>query len=349
MVSMLSGGPGWVNDIFKAEFVFESSSYTLIDDDYCVRLAQAQNDKSVLEQKVKPQVKCFDGRGALAGKLVITPPEGKDVSHNGVEITFTSTVDNFLETEEHDVIVKKWVLLEPGSIAEPIEVTFDIDLSEIGVRDTFTGAVMALRHSLNYRIVRPWYTFAVRGEEHLAIRYCAPPPDAPPPPDSTVLTLDDFGGVCAFDHGRCTFACDGRLVGAISFTSMQHGVSIAEVAIVLGRTEMWKEGSGRDVVVREYMLHSPGQSPISHDVAIPVDVSLTAVGSEPGGVEGALPPSMCPLVPSDPETQAEHKVEVAYWLRLILKGAAVEAGVEGNKYWTTHPLLLEPSTEAGSV
>ena len=101
--------------------------------------------------------------------------------------------------------------------------------------------------------------------------------------------------------------------------------------------------------VREYMLHSSGQSPISHDVAIPVDVSLTSVGSEPGGVEGALPPSMCPLVPSDPETQAEHKVEVAYWLRLILKGAAVEAGVEGNKYWTTHPLLLEPSTEAGSV
>ena len=244
-------GPGWVNDIFQAEFVFDESSYSLVDDDYSVHLARHTGSKALEGLKSPPQVKCFDGRGGLTGKLVITPPEGREVSHNGVEITLTSTAVTWVDTQDYDVVVKKWVLLEPGAIAEPIEVSFDIDLAELGLRDTFTGATMALRHALQYRIVRPWYTFAVRGYEHIAIRYCPPPAEAPPPPDSTVLQLDDFGGVCAFDHGKCTFACDGRLVGTIAFTSMHQSVPIAEAAVVVGRTEMWRNGTGRDVVVRQ--------------------------------------------------------------------------------------------------
>ena len=58
--------------------------------------------------------------------------------------------------------MKRWVLLEAGSIAEPIEVGFDIDLAELKLRDTFDGVNLFLRHKIQYRIVRPWYTFSVR-------------------------------------------------------------------------------------------------------------------------------------------------------------------------------------------
>ena len=33
----------------------------------------------------------FDGRGAISGKLIVVPPEGRDVTHRGIEITLSST------------------------------------------------------------------------------------------------------------------------------------------------------------------------------------------------------------------------------------------------------------------
>ena len=74
-----TGGPGWFNDIFEAKFVFDSSGYTMVPD----ALESLSNDKEV-------QMKCFDGKGAISGKLVIMPPEGRDITHNGVEIIFKS-------------------------------------------------------------------------------------------------------------------------------------------------------------------------------------------------------------------------------------------------------------------
>ena len=58
---------------------------------------------------------------------------------------------------------------------------------------------------------------------------------------------------------------------------------------------------------------------------------------------------MYPLVPSDPETEPSNVIEVAYWLRIVLTATAAEPERRGRKYWTTHPLLLEQSSEAGAV
>ena len=83
------------------------------------------------------------------------------------------------------VVLKTWVLLESDSISEPIECPFDIDLSELDLRDTFAGEHLSLRHVLSYRVVRPWYTFSVRGEEAIAIKNCAT--EMPPPPEKKSL------------------------------------------------------------------------------------------------------------------------------------------------------------------
>ena len=104
------------------------------------------------------------------------------ITRNGIEIIFSSNIPHAYRQEYLTVIKKVWVLLGAGTIARPIEVGFDIDLAEIGLRDTFDGTIMSFRHTLGFRIVRPWYTFSVRGEEALAIRNCAPP--ALPPPAS---------------------------------------------------------------------------------------------------------------------------------------------------------------------
>ena len=73
------------------------------------------------------------------------------------------------------------------------------------------------------------YTFSVRGEEPIAIVNAALPDTAPPEPTETTLTVDDFGGVCEFDHGKCTFSSDGRLAGSLVFSQMEGATPIAKV------------------------------------------------------------------------------------------------------------------------
>jgi len=151
----MSLGPGWIHDIFDAKLVFEEKGYDEVDDQYAIQHLGIEKP---------PKVKAYDGKGGISGKLVIVPPEGKDVKHHGVLIILKSSSHG--PFEERSVVLREWTLLEAGSIAEPLEVGFDLDLSEIDtLRDTFTGNAMSLRHTLGYRIVRPWYTFSVRGEE----------------------------------------------------------------------------------------------------------------------------------------------------------------------------------------
>ena len=103
-------GPGWLNDIIDAKLAFEEQSYTVESDTYA-KAAEKRDAK----------IKNFDGRGAVAGKLMMTPPDGRSISHNGVEIIFKSTSIIFGSgdmLEERDVVHKRWVLLEPaGSCA----------------------------------------------------------------------------------------------------------------------------------------------------------------------------------------------------------------------------------------
>ena len=221
-------------------------------------------------------IKQFDGKGTISGKLYVAAPEGRTVSHNGIEIIFQSSCHSVQAVTQ--VVNKAWTLLDAGDISGAIEIGFDVDLAEIKVlRDSFNGQVCQLRHSLNYRIVRPWYTFSVRGEEPLLITNAtvrspvaarakahelyaaswgsmllpvpplpAPPRDAcavrpqlpetaPPEPTETSLQIDDFGGLCIFDHGKCTFSADGRLVGSIVFSGMDTASPIASVVVIIVR------------------------------------------------------------------------------------------------------------------
>ena len=75
------------------------------------------------------------------------------------------------------------------------------------------------------------------------------------------------------------------------------------------------------------------------------------MGSESGSVEGALPPSMQPLKPVDPETSSDDVVSVTYWLRLLLTASPKAGEKEGKSHWATHPIILLPGTDysSGSV
>ena len=71
---------GWLSDILDCELKFEESCYKEEPDVY----AKKMNDTDAM-------IKCFDGKGAISGKLIILPPEGRSITHNGVEIIFKST------------------------------------------------------------------------------------------------------------------------------------------------------------------------------------------------------------------------------------------------------------------
>ena len=53
--------------------------------------------------------------------------------------------------------------------------------------------------------------------------------------------------------------------------------------------------------------------------------------------------------PCDPRTDERAIVEVEYWLRLLLTKPAAPDQKEPTQHWDTHPIILEPASDAGSV
>ena len=111
-MSVPTGGPGWFNDIFEAKFVFDSSGYTMVPD----ALESLVNNKQV-------QMKCFDGRGTVSGKLVIVPPDGRSIRHNGIVLTFRSYCRAYKQTITH---LRKTVfaMLNPNACATSLITIF---------------------------------------------------------------------------------------------------------------------------------------------------------------------------------------------------------------------------------
>ena len=140
---------GWFGDIFDAKLIFEESSYTTVPDTY-ERMHGTAPDRDRLT------LKCFDGKGTISGKLLVAAPEGRAIGHRGIEISFQTLA--YSPQQMSTVMDKAWTLLEAGEISEAIEIGFDIDLPELRsvLRDTFDGDHLQLRHTIGFRIVRPW-------------------------------------------------------------------------------------------------------------------------------------------------------------------------------------------------
>ena len=100
------GGPGWFSDIFDVKLVF-SDGFTMVHDK--VATVDGEDEK-------EQQMKCFDGRGTVSGKLVIVPPDGRSIRHNGIVLTFRSYCRAYKQTITH---LRKTVfaMLNPNACA----------------------------------------------------------------------------------------------------------------------------------------------------------------------------------------------------------------------------------------
>jgi hypothetical protein len=64
---------------------------------------------------------------------------------------------------------------------------------------------------------------------------------------------------------------------------------------------------------------------------------------------------MVPLKATETQIDGETKpdataeVSVTYWLRLLIEGSKRKGGTTASRHWATHPILLLPVADAGSV
>ena len=100
----------------------------------------------------------------------------------------------------------------------------------------------------------------------------------------------------------------------------------------------------QDATVRYHLLHTSEKGPIDSDLTLPVEINLAAKGVEGEGESGAVPPSMAPLEPTDPEVPKENVVSVTYWLRLLLTKTPAPGQQKPQTYWSTHPIILTPAS-----
>jgi len=331
---------GWIGDVFDTSLILEDSMVDTVPD-----------PSNLSGEKIKS----FDLNALLSGRLVIGAPDEREVWHDGVEIILKSVAALLgdINAIEEVVLEKKWTLLDPGYIGEAIEIPFDMDFSKImDLRESFSSKNLYLKHSLGFIIRRPWYTFPVKGEEVIDIqKYTTAPTNEEEPtaaPAETVLSVSDFGGSCTFDHGESVYLTDGVISGTVVLKEMHDAPKIGEVSLLLGRTDICGKFAD-DEVARYHHVHTLQDAPISSERSIAVEFKLGEKGSEPNPVD-KLPPSVPEMIPSDPDANKEQKVEVRYWLRLLLAEAA-ESGKAPRTWWSTHPvkLLRAPRSASGGV
>ena len=332
------GGPGWIANPLSAVLVLDGGT--------------AERSVDQRGRAASTEVKGFDREGVLSGKLVIGAPAGREVRHLGVEIVLYSRAFAIGETRhEVNVVEKRWVLLEPGSLSSAVEVPFELDLSKLSdLRDSYASPHMQLRHVLGYEIRRPWYTFPITGELEFHLKDHSPP--ALPHEagaTNTVLEVGDFGGRCVFDHGDSVYRVGGTISGTVRLTEMGAGSPVEEVALLVGRTDFCG-GMAEDTVLRRLVVHSAADGPIASDVDLPVRLSLADQATEGAGGAGAAldaaPALVTPSVPRLAVRQAagdEFAVEVRHWVRLLLRGPGSSA------WWSTHPITLVRAHELRDV
>ena len=340
--------------MLDVSIVLDESSYTLITD-----------------PDSNETMPSFDGNATLAGKLVVCPPEAREVYQDGIQITFSTllgarararspsplraratlspppvrphSADKGMGGDRVTAMEKKWQLLEPGVVSEPIEIPFDIDLFKlINLRESYTGTNFSVTHAIGYYIARPWYTFPVSGEQQIHVRKGVPATEVlRVPSGASRLEVADFGGRCDFHHTTSTFPLDGNLVGEIVFSEMEGAPPIREAALLLGKTEFWGDECA-DSIVRYWYVHKPSDTPITGELKMAVDVPFGKQADEPPS-DAPFQPSIPKMTPDDPGCDpAAAKFEVLYWLRLLV-AADREPGAKGDdkpQWWTTHPVTL---------
>ncbi|KAL1527195.1 hypothetical protein AB1Y20_015874 [Prymnesium parvum] len=320
---------GWFNDIFTAKLEIDGSPATTI----------SGASKSV------------DADKDLSGRLIVAPPDGRTVRHEGVQLVLKSvaTLTLAVESVQAKVMEKTFLLRPPGDVSETIEIPFSLDLAAIlELRESYSSETLSLVHTLGYKIHRPWWTFSISADERIDIRRHSA--DEPPPlanASDPILRVEDFGGECTFAHGAAVFDVDGSIEGQVEFDHMDEAAAIGQVAVLLGRTETCGALTF-DEVVRTLWVHR-GNVAIVTSCTLPVSLPLKA--STAGGLQGDLQPSLPVLIPSDPGCSANDTLEVRYWLRLELTEAANAASesLSLRKWWNTHPVILRRRNQSGVI
>ena len=350
--SRRSCASGWVRDALHFDLQLEESRFTSVHWQGWDRKARCPPARRFARawastRALIARAQAFPANGLVAGTVTISPPPPKSIQHQGVTLTLKQALQAFDREGEVPVRETSWTLLEPGVISEPVTVPIEIDLASLAeLLPSYAATHFELRHHLEIVAARPWWTFPVRRSEQLVIQASRAADAAAAPP--VHLEVGDFGGLATFDCGAGAFATDGRIQGSVRLAGLSGSPPIAEVALVLGRTEAFGDPDvssirpqEADVEVRRWLLHTQPKAAHTEDTTLPVNIGIAA--HAPGDAEK--------LLPSLPRTRAEksgHLVGADHWLRLLL--TAVDA--DGLKsWWASQPvtMLLPTGSAEGNV
>jgi len=333
------------------ELTFEDSHHTLIPDE-------------------DSNVKCFQANGEVSGKATLTPPAGKTITHTGVYCRFQLVAEAAEQESHKDLYIADWCLLGPGKLREEVELPFSIDLSKLpALPPSYRASQFQLAYYAGCVMNRPWWTFPVTRSERIYIEgspqaVLRDTPATGDPEAVEPIVVDDFGAVCTLTHDKGSYFVESdSICGRYEFVGINKAASVAghvdgkhelpppihEVALILGRTEIYGPSSA-DFVVRRWLLHTTPAPPITSDTSstfrIPLSSATTSAALPVRAKQYALDETM-ELLPTLPDffpvgegVNMSNLMAARNWLRLEL----VTSTREGLKsYWNTHPVTLLPT------
>jgi hypothetical protein len=239
---------------------------------------------------VMDDYKLFLAHENLSGTVTVTPPEGRTVWYEGVDVQFAGSICFYESLRDvplcsHTVKVGK----EGGCyLSEPKDFDFSIPLETLTIMDSYDGEAVSVRYEVVCTVRRPWYTFHVIRVEPIMVEnlegavvpmgamqqgagaagvgagageekgggaaggvVSAVVTAIKGEQGAAVMRIDDFGGTCVFDCVKTNYGLDETIKGELRFESVTSPVH--KVTLLVLRIEL-AEGDLNETAVGEQVV-----------------------------------------------------------------------------------------------
>eukprot|EP00612_Vaucheria_litorea_P007213 CAMPEP_0171476924 /NCGR_PEP_ID=MMETSP0946-20130122/3883_1 /TAXON_ID=109269 /ORGANISM="Vaucheria litorea, Strain CCMP2940" /LENGTH=492 /DNA_ID=CAMNT_0012007285 /DNA_START=38 /DNA_END=1516 /DNA_ORIENTATION=- len=272
------GGPGWFNDVFDLSLEFDTA----------LRFKDTPTLSLVPPTSYKRWVPLIDAHGPIKGKVTLHPPPGRTVWTYGIKVAVEEHL-LLLESAGSELLCSATIDVAPGQYIEetksfpftlPLESLDRDNSSVVGLRESYVGDMLALRHQMVVKIQRPWYTFNVISQVPIFVQRVIPPPSPQHGPigpnneeggPNTVVVIPDCNGRAELSLESDGLDVEGVIKGAMTYVNLNTPISGAHIVII--RTETIGGNMFESVVGEHTFLGESGPGGPSHKVNPPTNYS----------------------------------------------------------------------------
>lgn len=181
-----------------------------------------------VEQGKKESLPVYTSGDSVLGELVVTPPPGKKVEHQGIRVELLGQIEYvFDKSHTNDFLSLERTLAGPGEVSEALALPFEFSRVEM-LHESYIGANVRLKYLLRVTVSRQYAPSIVK-DFRLWVRNALPPPEI-----NTNIKMEVGIEDCLhieFEYQKSAYHLKDIVVGKIFFLLVRIKIKHMELEI----------------------------------------------------------------------------------------------------------------------